>query len=71
MFLADEELIDLLLISLVENCEVVEVSLLLLGFFGEDVAVISMLPLDLACSGKRKAFFGTGISLELCHFFVC
>lgn len=45
----------------------VEVPFLLLGLLREDVAVISMLPLDLARTGKRKALFGTGVGLKLCH----
>ena len=47
----------------------IEISLLLLGLLGEDVAVISMLPLDFSRSGKREALFGTGIGFKLCHFF--
>ena len=38
----------------------VQVTLALLGFLGEDVAVVSMLPLDFSRSGKREALFGTG-----------
>ena len=49
----------------------VEVSLLFLGLLREDVAVISVLPLDLSRSGKREALFGTGIGFKLCHCFVC
>ena len=47
----------------------VKVSLAFLGLLGEDVAVISMLPLDFSCSGKRETLFGTGDGLKLCHFF--
>ena len=36
-----------------------------------DVDVISVLPLDLSRSGKRKALFGTGVGFKLCHCFVC
>jgi len=49
----------------------VEISLLFLGLLREDVAVISMLPLDFSRSGKREALFGTGVGFELCHCFVC
>ena len=45
----------------------VQVTLALLGFLGEDVAVVSMLPLDLSRSGKRVALFGTGVGFKLCH----
>jgi hypothetical protein len=46
---------------------VIQVAFLFLGLLGEDVAVISVLPLDLSRSGKRKALFGTGVGFELCH----
>ena len=49
----------------------VQISLLLLGLLGEDVAVISMLPLDFSRPGKREPLFGTGIGFKLCHYFVC
>lgn len=48
----------------------IEISLLLLGFLGEDVAVVSVLPLDLARSGKRETLFSTGIGFKLCHLFI-
>ena len=44
-----------------------EVTLLLLGFLRENVAVISVLSLDLTRSGKGEPFFGTGISLNFWH----
>jgi len=48
----------------------IEISLALLGLLGEDVAVVSMLPLDFARSGKRETLFGTGVGFKLCHCFV-
>ena len=48
----------------------VEVAFLFLGLLGEDVAVLSMFPLDFTGSGKRETLFGTGIRLKLCHCFV-
>ena len=33
------------------------------------VAVVSVLPLDFSCSGKRETLFGTGDGLKLCHCF--
>ena len=44
-----------------EKGEMVEISFTFLGLLGEDVAVVSMLPLDLSRSGKREALFGTGV----------
>ena len=65
--LQNQQLFDSLLIHLLEDGEVVEVSLLFGRFFREDVAVISVLPLDLSRSGKRETLFGTGVGLKLCH----
>ena len=47
-----------------------EVALLLLRLFGENVAVESVLSLDLTRSGEGKTLLCTGISLYLRHF-VC
>ena len=47
----------------------VKISLAFLGLLGEDVAVISVLPLDFSSSGKRETLFGTGDGLKLCHCF--
>ena len=44
-----------------------EVALLLLRLFGENVAVESVLSLDLTRSGEGKALLSTGISLYLRH----
>lgn len=45
----------------------VQISLTFFGLLGEDVAVVSMLPLDLSRSGKRETLFGTGVGFKLCH----
>ena len=54
-------------VHLLDESEVVEIPLLLFGLLREDVAVISVLPLDLSRSGKREALFGTGVGFKLCH----
>ena len=56
-------------IGLLEKSEVSKVSLTFFGLLGEDVAVVSVLPLDFSRSGKREALFGTGVGLKLCHCF--
>ena len=45
----------------------VEVTLLLLGLLGQDVTVISVVTLDLTCSGECETLLGTGISLYFRH----
>ena len=56
-------------VVLLDDREVVKISLALFGLLGEDVAVVSVLPLDSSCSGKRETLFGTGDGLKLCHCF--
>ena len=65
-----KKLFDAVHVNLFDDSEMVEIPLLLLGLLGEDVAVVSMLPLDFSRSGKRETLFGTGVGLELCHLFV-
>ena len=65
-----QEFLYLFYVSAVNQSHMDEVSLLLLGLLRQDVAVVSVLSLDLTCSGKGKPFFGTGISLYFWHFFV-
>ena len=48
----------------------IKIPFLLLGLLGEDVAVVSVLALNLSRSGKRETLFGTGIGLKFCHCFV-
>ena len=67
--LQDQKLFYSLHVILVEDSEVIKISLTLLGLLGEDVAVVSVLPLDFSRSGKREALFGTGVGLKLCHCF--
>ena len=58
-----EEFANLLHIGAVNESNVVEVTLLLLGLLGQDVTVISVVTLDLTCSGECETLLGTGISL--------
>lgn len=44
-----------------------EVTFLLLSLFRQNVTFVSVLSLDLSCSGKGEPLFGTGISLNLWH----
>ena len=45
-----------------------KISLLFLGLLGQDVAVISVMTLDLACSGEAEALLGSGVCLYFWHF---
>ena len=54
MLLQNKELFYTTLIYLVEDGEMVEISLLLLGLLGENVAVISVFSLDFTRTGERE-----------------
>jgi hypothetical protein len=47
---------------------VYQVALLLLGLLGQDVAVVSVVTLYLACSGEYETLLSTGIGLYFWHF---
>ncbi len=65
-----EKFANLVLVNTGNKASLAEVALLLLRLLGEDVAVESVLSLDLTRSGKRETLLGTGISLYLRHLFV-
>ena len=44
-----------------------QISLLLFGLFGENVALVSVFSLDFSRSGKRETLFRTGVGLHLWH----
>jgi len=45
----------------------IKVSLTFFGLLGEDVAMISVFPLNFSRSGKREALFGTGVGFQFGH----
>jgi len=63
-----KEFAYLINIALVYKCDVVEITLLLLGLLGQNVTVISVFSFNLTRSGKGEPLFGTGISLYFWHF---
>ena len=67
----EEEFADLLAVGGDDEVSVLQVALLLLGFLCQDVAVISVVTLNLTRSGEHKTLLGAGISLYFWHFFVC
>ncbi len=58
---------DSLLVNRCYESDVSQISLLLFGLLGEDVALVSMLSLNFSRSGKRKTLFRTGVGLHLWH----
>lgn len=68
LLLQTEKSFNVTFVNLADSAEVGEVAFLLLGFLSENVALVSVFSLDLSCSGKSKALFSTGISLNFWHF---
>ena len=56
---------DLLHVLCHYDIGVIEVSLLFLGLLGQDVAVVSMMTLNLASTGECESLLCTGVSLYL------
>jgi hypothetical protein len=52
--LLDQQLFDSLHVYAVNDCEVIEITFLLFGLLGENVAVISVSSLDFTRSGERE-----------------
>ena len=66
--LQDQKLFYSLHVILVEDSEVIKISLTLLGLLGEDVAMVSMVTLNLACSCERETLLRAGVGLYFWHF---
>ena len=49
----------------------VKVAFSLLAFLGQDVAMISMLPLDSAGARQFETFLSAGLCLHFWHFTIC
>ena len=69
MLLKNKELLYTTLIHLVEDGEMVEIPLLLLGLLRENVAVVSVTSLNLTCTGERESLLRTGVCLYFWHCF--
>ena len=65
-----EEFANLLAIGGDDEVTVLQITLLLLGLLCQDVAVISVVTLNLTRSGEHKTLLGAGVSLYFWHFFV-
>ena len=47
----------------------VKISLTFFALLGQDVAVVSVFPLDFPCAGEREALLRSGIGLYFRHCF--
>ena len=59
---------DDFLINAVDESGVVKIAFSLLAFLGQDVAMISMLPLQMAAAGYLETLLGSGLGLHFWHF---
>ena len=46
-----------------------QITLLLLGLLCQNVAVVSVMSLNLTCSGERESLLRAGVCLNFWHFF--
>lgn len=58
----------LLNVGTIDQCDMIEIALLLFGLLSQNMTMISMLSFNFTRSGKSESFFGTGISLNFWHF---
>ncbi len=65
-----QQVTNLLCICWINNSLMYQITLLLLGFLCQDVAVVSVMSLDLTCTGETKSLLCTGICLLFWHFFI-
>ena len=59
---------DNFLINAVDEGAVVKVAFSLLALLGQDVTMISVLPLQMAAAGYLETLFGSGLGLHFWHF---
>ena len=56
-------------VTLVDDGLMNQITLLFLGLLGQNVTVISVMTLDLTCSGEAETLLGSGVCLYFWHFF--
>ena len=61
-------MLDDFLVGLLHDCGVVEITFSLLALLGQDVAMISVLSLQLAAAGYLETLLGSGLGLHFRHF---
>ena len=59
---------DDFLISAVDESAVVKIAFSLLALLGQDVTMISVLPLQMAAAGYLETLLGSGLGLHFRHF---
>ena len=67
--LLDEQVLDFGFVSRRNGTRIAEVPLLLRRLFGEDMAMVSVFPLDFSGAGEVEALLGSGICFHLWHLY--
>lgn len=66
-FLESQKVFNLTQVGIGYQSSVVEVAFAFLGLFGQDVAVIGVFTLNLACAGESEALFGGTVGFHFWH----
>jgi hypothetical protein len=69
MLAETQQVAYLLHVGLVDDAVTLQITLLLLGFLRQDVAVVSVMSLNLTRTGESKSLLSTGVCLYFWHFF--
>ena len=69
MLAETQQVAYLLHVGLVDDAVTLQITLLLLGFLRQDVAVVSVMSLNLTRTGESESLLGTGVCLYFWHFF--
>ncbi len=64
-----KQVANLFEVGTVYNCLMHQITLLLLGLLSENVAVVSVMSLDLTSSGEAESLLRTGVCFNFWHFF--
>ena len=64
-----KQVAHLLEVAAVDDCLMHQITFLLLCLLCKNVAVVSVMSLDLTCSGETESLLCTGVSLYFWHFF--
>jgi hypothetical protein len=65
-----EKVANLLEVAAVYDSLMNQITFLLLSLLCQNVAVVSVMSLDLTCSGETESLLGTGVCLYFWHFFI-
>ena len=64
-----QQVAHLLHVGLVDDAVALQIALLLLGLLRQDVAVVSVVSLNLTRTSKEESLLRTGVCLNFWHFF--